>query len=699
MILPPFRRDLKIYAGPHESDGSPTYNLYDPLKGQYYKFSWKEGLVLKFFRAGMEDEELLKKINEQFPVNLAIEDIRNFFSQAAHLGLLTVPVEGERLYEQKVMRKQSMLMWLVHNYLFLKVPLLNPDHFLKKTLPYVKFLGSKPALFMYGLISVSGFLLILLHLEKFWNTITYFFSFEGFIAYALAISIVKLIHEFSHAYVAKRFGIHVPSMGVALLVLLPVLFTDVTEGWRLKSRKERFFISFAGVASELVLAGLATYGWLLTQPGTLQSVFFILASISWTTSLLININPAVRFDGYYIACDLTGIDNLMPRAFQVTRWKMHEWLLGIKSPPPEDNLTTQRTAGFIFYTIYTIIYRFFLYTAIALFVYYEFTKIIGILLFAFEIAIFFVWPVVWEISAMMKLRSQLTWNIRSIIFSTLTVLALLWFVLPLSHALTFPAVLIPDEEQIVYAPLPSQVLAVHIKQGEKVKKGAPLIELKSLSLMNKQTESLIEQERIQNEILIHEIEEFQEKGFAKSQSELKKEKENYNTLQEIVKNLSSRAVINGEVVYIDPELRIGKYLHANYEIAVIAKRDKMFALSFVNENNIENLSLSQPVKLYANNSFETMHGKIISIEKSRSSDLYFPALASLYQGPLAVLPKTQSEGLKIIESFYTILIEIDSPSTNTIGASYTMWTKGPPKSYLIELFKFLYQVLLKESSF
>ncbi|MCE2982204.1 MAG: hypothetical protein LW832_01435, partial [Parachlamydia sp.] len=127
MILPPFRKDLKIFKGPHEADGSPTYNLYDPIKGQYYKFTWKEGLVLKIFRPGMKDEELLNKINTQFPVHLTSEDITDFFVQASNLGLLSVPFEGQALYEQKKRQKLSLMMWLIMNYLFVKIPVLNPD--------------------------------------------------------------------------------------------------------------------------------------------------------------------------------------------------------------------------------------------------------------------------------------------------------------------------------------------------------------------------------------------------------------------------------------------------------------------------------------------------------------------------------------------------------------------------------------------
>ncbi len=93
----------------------------------------------------------------------------------------------------------------------------------------------------------------------------------------------------------------------------------------------------------------------MSSPGLLQSVFFIVASVSWISTLVVNLNPALRFDGYYVLCDLWGVDNLQSRAFAVTRWKLREFFLGVNLPPPE-SLISGRLKGYMVYSIYTWIY-------------------------------------------------------------------------------------------------------------------------------------------------------------------------------------------------------------------------------------------------------------------------------------------------------------------------------------------------------
>jgi hypothetical protein len=92
-------------------------------------------------------------------------------------------------------------------------------------------------------------------------------------------------------------------------------------------------------------------------------------------------------------------------------------------------------------------------------------------------------------------------------------------------------------------------------------------------------------------------------------------------------------------------------------------------------------------------------GKIVTIEKARKAELHYPSLASLYQGPLAVLPNEHQHNLAIIDTYYAVLVDIDSIPSKNIGSTYVLRTRGPTTSYLLELMRFIFNVLLKESSF
>src|SRR5690606_11708462 len=124
-------------------------------------------------------------------------------------------------------------------------------------------------------------------------------SLEGFLLYGLTLVLVKSAHELGHALVSQRLGCRVASMGVAFLVMFPVLYTDTTDAWKLQSRRDRLRIVTAGVRTELYLALIATFLWGVLPDGSLRSAAFFIATTSWVTSVLVNISPFMRFDGYY----------------------------------------------------------------------------------------------------------------------------------------------------------------------------------------------------------------------------------------------------------------------------------------------------------------------------------------------------------------------------------------------------------------
>ena len=86
--------------------------------------------------------------------------------------------------------------------------------------------------------------------------------------------------------------------------------------------------------AELLLAVLALLAWSLLPDGPARTAAFMLASATWITTLAINLNPFMRFDGYFLLSDLWGVDNLQNRAFALCRWRLREALFGYGEPAP-----------------------------------------------------------------------------------------------------------------------------------------------------------------------------------------------------------------------------------------------------------------------------------------------------------------------------------------------------------------------------
>jgi putative peptide zinc metalloprotease protein len=156
----------------------------------------------------------------------------------------------------------------------------------------------------------------------------------------LAIGVAKTLHELGHALMCKHYGGEVRELGIMLLVFAPCLYCDVTDAWRLPSKWRRIAVSSAGVCVELVLASAATIVWWYAQPSVVQLVALNIMVICTLNTLLINGNPLLRYDGYYIFSDFMEVPNLWQRSREALRYFWSEWLMG--QPTAADALLPAR---------------------------------------------------------------------------------------------------------------------------------------------------------------------------------------------------------------------------------------------------------------------------------------------------------------------------------------------------------------------
>lgn len=699
--LPMFRQDLRLYPGPANPDGSPTYNLYDPVRAQFFKINWMESLVFKLLKPGMTLTQLIDALQKHSTLKVTEADLIPFFQDAAVNNLLAVSRTSTVVEEEAMRHKIGWFKWLIYHYLYVRIPLVNPDRFLARTLKYVTPLFSKFAFVCYVLLILTGLVLLIGRFNEYLHTFPYFFNMQGAIIYALGITFVKIIHEFSHAYTAKYYGIHVPAMGVALIVFWPVLYTDVTDSWKLAKRPQRLAISFAGIAAELIVAGVCTLGWALTNPGFLQSIFFVISSVTWVSTLVVNLNPALRFDGYYILSDLWGVDNLQPRSFAVSRWQIRKWLLGFDVLPPEDNLSESRKIAMLVYSMYTWIYRLFLYTAIAIFVYVHFTKVLGIFLFILEIGVFIIWPLASEIEQVYKLRAHLNVNKRSVITGTILGIVLLWLFIPLPHTVTFAAITIPHQQQIAYVPYDAKIEAIFVKREDKVAVGQPLIQMSSPLLDAEIAATKVEKEMSEKEqIIASQTEQERQELAEKIATEEALSAKLIGLLQQ-KKHLLLRADIPGTIFFWDEDIHVGQHVAKDQIIGKIADPNAIDVVAFVPERNIQEIKEGEEVVMRLRGSLYKVKGKITQIQPIRDRVLTYPQLASINHGDLPVTQDpTSPKRLFLVESYYMVIASLDNSEHVALryGEIGDLDVRGPWRSYFMQMLRFLNSLLWSEGT-
>lgn len=485
--LPALREDLLLHRAPANHDGSPAWTLEDPGRGRFFQIGWAEAEMLARWRMG-EAAAIAQAILRETTLTLTPAEVQAFaqFLQANEL----VQARGDKAVAH--LRKQararqggSWLKRLVHQYLFFRIPLVRPDAFLTRTLPFVRrvFLNRGFAR-LTAAAGLLGLYLAARQWDTFVHTFLHFFTLEGALAAGVTLGAAKVLHELGHAYAAKHHGCRVATMGVAFMVLWPVLYTDASGAWRLASRRQRLGIGAAGMLAETALAAWATLAWSFLPDGVLRSAAFLLATTTWLLTLAVNLNPLMRFDGYFLLADALNVPNLQGRSFALARWRLREWLFAPGEPRPEV-FAAWREKVLIGYGFCVWVYRFFLFLGIALLVYHMAFKLLGIVLFLIEIVAFVLRPIYNELCAWrerLAAQRDTGWNRRTRLTAGCLCLAVLAAVVPWRTRVEAPAILRAAQQVQLVAPVGAQLDAIAVRQGQAVAAGTPLFVLQAPDL-------------------------------------------------------------------------------------------------------------------------------------------------------------------------------------------------------------------------
>lgn len=702
--LPVLRPDIEIFAGPLEDDGSPTYVIHDPLTGIFHKIGWREATVLKRLRKDQTLNSIANELQAQTALNVSPEEVKALCEDAERKGL-TVDSQvrpARELHSIAETKKTKPAKWLMHHYLYFRVPLFDSDDFLNRALPWARLLAAKPALFIYSLFACLGLFFLSQHFERYMATFPHFFGTrDGLIAYILTIIVLKIAHEFGHAFVAKHYGLRVPTMGVVFMVFAPVAYSDVTDAWRLRRRKDRLAISLAGIKVELVIGALAMAFWGLTQQGPLNSICFLLSSTTLVSTFIVNLNPAMRFDGYYILSDLWGIDNLSKQSSDFTKWFLRRVLLGLHVPCPLTAPKRKKQVQMVIYSIYAWTYRFFLYLSIAVIVYYKFTKTLGIILLILEIQILILRPILEELKTLIKMRSQMTFNMKMSLTLTVILLTVGWMVWPLPRTREAPAVLLPARSQVVYTPNGGMIKETAAKRGQRIKKGDVLAQLESESL-----DTEIDYQVISARLLRHNLETLATGGegtalIPEMAKQLGAIEEELTGLINKRNQLIIRARIPGTMVEWNELLRSGIYVQEHQPLGMIASTDSVRIDAFFSEKEVKYLVIGQDVMFYPSDHSTPIAGIVERIDPIREEFVQYLDIGAAAAEELPTASNSSTDQLTILESYYRVSVMVHRRdfAYAGLGKSGHVRYRTKARSLAWEYLQYCYSVLIHEMSF
>ena len=696
--LPELREDLQLLEGARTLTGRPTWLIFDPVKHKYFQLDQASYTLLGLWNRHNDRQALLKAADREGGIHDAsgkLDELCNF----VELNNLAVEARGgwRHYAAQALLQHRTMASWFMHSYLFFKIPLVRPHRFLQRTAPIVAPLFSKLFFSLVGLIGLAGAYLTVRQWDEFIATFQSFYTLEGMILYGFALAAIKIVHEFAHAYTAARYGCRVPTMGIAFLVMFPVLYTDVTDAWRLKSRRQRLAIGAAGMIAELSLAATATFLWAFLPDGTAKSIAFVVATISWALSLVVNLNPLMRFDGYYLLSDALGVENLQSRAFALGRWKLREWLFDLAHKVPE-KLPGKMPTVLITYAWATWVYRFFLFIGIALIVYFFFFKALGVFLFIVEIIWFIARPVWLELKEWIAMRKQIFRRPRTYVTASIVAALIAFAIVPFATSVDVPAIIEAKQFERIYPIAAARVDRIHVVEGKQVALGDLLIKLESSELNKNLILSRIRLRQTNLHLSRSALDSLDRKQLLVLRREQSALKEQIAGLKRDRSLLIVRAPFAGRVADINRQLHAGRWVAREEPMMTIVNDDEYIARGYLAETDLWRVSSGASGTFIPD---DTLRPKMpitvqdISIANASSIDIKY--LASDFDGPIAVRRSTGSE-LVPLQAQYLVNMKLDDRHEQGLPVRRGLVKlDGKPESLIARVWRRTLQVLVRES--
>ncbi len=688
LTLPRLREDLNLFEGPRLRDGSPTWTLHDPLRNLYFRIGWVEFELLSRFRL-RSGEAILKEVERVGVVEATQEKLFQLI-QFLKKNELVKDIDAEEV------RPSSSS----NSILFFKLPLLHPDRWLTQVTPYLTLFFAP---LFYGLVVLAGvasLLMLFQQWDQFWNTFIAFQNPLGVAAFAGSILFSKLIHELGHGATAKYYGLRVPTFGIAFMFLWPVFYTDTSDAWRLRSRKARMLIGSAGMIAETMLAIVASLCWLWLPEGLPKAVAFTVAVTTWSLTLLVNLNPFMRFDGYFLLSDYWDIPNLQQRAFDLGKHYIRSLLMGIEKPGPLTGESRQRNLWLITYAYTTWLYRLGLYVGLALVAYHALFKLAGLILLAVELGVLVVKPVMTELRSYWHMRSHFHWTTSNFLVLLLFVGLVGWFVTPWHSEVVAPGVWKQSMTQGVYSPGKARLDSIHVAVNDEVEADQLMFTL-SMPELEYQQQMLTMQIEEQRAILQSAV--MDKSGREMLHIEQQKLESLMAQKREVMHKLSRRqlyAPVSGKIAELDRTLRPGEWIEEGALLSVIADELQPSVVAYFHEKDLSRIHVGSEGRFIP----EYLLPQEISIvledvASLNSAALEEPLLASLYQGELPVR-QSQKGMLLLQDSYYRVNFNTQGSPALPVGAVRgSVVVQAEATSYFQRGWETLNGILIQESGF
>jgi len=401
----------------------------------------------------------------------------------ANLIVSEVPPDTARLFERHQRRQRQEIKSQIFGIFFLRIRLFDPENFLNRAWPVLRLLCTRTMGLVWLVVVALGLGAVFSHWDHARDQSQSVLEPGNLLLLYLGFTLAKLVHEFGHATAVKKFGGEVHAMGVTLLVFTPIPYVDATAAWAFRERWKRIMVGLSGMIPELFLAALCALIWANTGPSLLNSLAYNVMIVASVSTLVFNLNPLLRFDGYYVLADITDSPNLQPRSSREWTYLAERHGFGLKTA--ENPARSSREAFWLaVYGVASWTYRMFVTVVIILLVADRYLGI-GLLAGAVTFVGSFVLPLValgtylLRDPRLMRVRKR-AWLVSA---SALALLFLLLGALPMPHHFRAPGAARAVGSAEVRVGVDGWVSRLDVRGAERVEQGAEVARLENPELV------------------------------------------------------------------------------------------------------------------------------------------------------------------------------------------------------------------------
>jgi putative peptide zinc metalloprotease protein len=638
-----FTMDPRYVGREHIEDGEPIVLAHIPGSAEIFRFSPQQWILVHFFDGVRTYDDIAHLMQEETGAEYDAEDIRNYAQQLEELEFwYKTPQEKNFALMQKLRDKRKKQKKARSGDLSrIVVAQWDADVLVTKAHDYITFVYTP----WFTALTLVFFAFTAYLFFDHWgqigaDTLKYYTFTEktavDLAEFWLLFCALAFFHEAAHALTCKHYGGGVHSTGFHLIYLTPAFFVDVTQAWVYANRFQRVVTMLAGIWTELMICSFATLLWWGTPAGTfVHELSYKIMLITGVAVVLMNLNPLIKLDGYYILSEIVGIDEIKERSTSfVSTWVRRKIF---RLPVEIDYVSPRRRWFFVPYALLSGLYSYLLLYAVARFAGNVFrnysptwafvpTILVAVLIFKSRIRKLGKFMQTVYLDKRDRLRD---WLKSPVALASAAMIAILLLLPIYTDRVTVPFILEPVNRALLRTEVPGTVLNVMAREGEIVSAGQPLLELQDFDLES-QLAGVHGDLETANARVTQAALRYKDVGPAEHERE--RLRTQYEAISVERAKLELRSPISGTVVTQRPQELQGRHMNAGTETIEVADLSQMRARLFVPESEMRDVRVGQSVKLHYPSLFHSEKGQIFTTSPSVSE--LEPGLepASSYKG-------------------------------------------------------------------